>query len=247
MPKLYTIQQISKLFGVPKSTLRYWQQEGILPLHKGENGYRQFSMKDMLELSDVMFYRELQMPVRFLKQLHQMDAGQLKEVLQQNLHGIDEQMEHFKKTRRRLKQRIAAVENLQKLLDSPYQDEEPDCEEIIQFELTQEKTLAHYLKDQYRDVLLVPKPGEECIHGLAADGIDELKEEARIWRRPQQKAYKACLVQIPTGMGTQGDLPLHRQALAQMGYHTGQAIMRYLATVAAPAPTDCYHAWIEVF
>lgn len=43
MPKLYTIQQISKLFGVPKSTLRYWQQAGILPIHKGENGYRQFS------------------------------------------------------------------------------------------------------------------------------------------------------------------------------------------------------------
>lgn len=75
----------------------------------------------------------------------------------------------------------------------------------------------------------------------------ELAQEERVWRYREAVRYKSCLVQIPTGTGTQGDLPLHRRALKAMGYHTGEVLMRYLATIANPSATDCYHAWIEVF
>jgi DNA-binding transcriptional MerR regulator len=65
----YTIKQIADLAGVTTRTLRYYDQIGLLtPSSTGENGYRYYNQGSLLQLQQILFFRELDMP---LKEIHQ--------------------------------------------------------------------------------------------------------------------------------------------------------------------------------
>ena len=64
----YTIKQIADIAGVTTRTLRYYDEKGLLePSRIGENGYRYYDYANLLQLQHIMFYRELDIP---LKEIH---------------------------------------------------------------------------------------------------------------------------------------------------------------------------------
>ena len=69
---MYTIGQVSEMFQIPISTLRYYDKEGLFPDLKRRSGIRQFEESDLeclriieclkasgLEISDIKHYFEL--------------------------------------------------------------------------------------------------------------------------------------------------------------------------------------------
>ena len=61
----YSIKQIADLAGVTTRTIRYYDQIGLLaPIQIGENGYRYYDRGSLLRLQQIMFYRELDVPLR---------------------------------------------------------------------------------------------------------------------------------------------------------------------------------------
>ena len=69
---MYTIGQVSEMFRLPISTLRYYDKEGLLPDLKRQSGIRQFGESDLeclrvieclkasgLEIADIKHYFEL--------------------------------------------------------------------------------------------------------------------------------------------------------------------------------------------
>ena len=62
---MYTIKEIADLAGVTTRTLRYYDQLGLLnPAEIGENGYRNYNHEDLLRLQQIMFFRELDVPLK---------------------------------------------------------------------------------------------------------------------------------------------------------------------------------------
>ena len=58
MKKMYTIGQVSELFDLPKSTIRYWDEQGLIrSSRQEENDYRLFDIDDIFMLYDIVFYR----------------------------------------------------------------------------------------------------------------------------------------------------------------------------------------------
>ena len=47
---MYTIGEVSQMFGIPVSTLRYYDKEGLFPALKRESGVRKFSEGDLRTL-----------------------------------------------------------------------------------------------------------------------------------------------------------------------------------------------------
>ena len=47
---MYTIGEVSQMFGIPVSTLRYYDKQGLFPALKRENGVRKFSESDLRTL-----------------------------------------------------------------------------------------------------------------------------------------------------------------------------------------------------
>jgi DNA-binding transcriptional MerR regulator len=60
----YTVSSLARLAGVSARTLRYYDEIGLLtPSARTESGYRQYDQEDLLRLQQILFYRELEMPL----------------------------------------------------------------------------------------------------------------------------------------------------------------------------------------
>lgn len=59
----YTVRQLARLSGVSPRTLRYYDDIGLLPVDKNESGYRMYGPAEVERLQQILFYRELGMPL----------------------------------------------------------------------------------------------------------------------------------------------------------------------------------------
>jgi DNA-binding transcriptional MerR regulator len=66
----YTIKDIAELAGVTTRTLRYYDEIDLLhPAEIGDNGYRHYDQTSLLKLQQILFYRELDVPLKDIKML----------------------------------------------------------------------------------------------------------------------------------------------------------------------------------
>jgi DNA-binding transcriptional MerR regulator len=66
----YTVKQLSDLAGVTIRTLHYYDEIGLLnPSAHGENGYRYYGDESLLRLQQILFYRELDLPLDQIKKI----------------------------------------------------------------------------------------------------------------------------------------------------------------------------------
>jgi DNA-binding transcriptional MerR regulator len=61
----YAVKQVAKLAGVSVRTLHLYDEIGLLkPCVRTSSGYRRYGEKELLRLQQIMFYRELDMPLK---------------------------------------------------------------------------------------------------------------------------------------------------------------------------------------
>ena len=62
---VYTINEIARLAGVTTRTIRYYDQIGLLPAAQlGKNGYRYYDRSSLIMLQQILFFRELDVPLK---------------------------------------------------------------------------------------------------------------------------------------------------------------------------------------
>ena len=62
--KHYTVHQLANLSGVSVRTLHHYDEIGVLrPAFTGENRYRYYGREELLRLQQILFYRELGLPL----------------------------------------------------------------------------------------------------------------------------------------------------------------------------------------
>ena len=64
----YAINKLAKLAGVSSRTLRYYEEIGLLsPLRVSSNGYRVYGSNEVDRLQQILFYRELGVPLQEIR------------------------------------------------------------------------------------------------------------------------------------------------------------------------------------
>jgi len=67
---MFTVKQLSRLAGVTPRTLHHYDAIGLLkPSRVGENGYRYYGKESLLRLQQILFYRELDIPLEDIKKI----------------------------------------------------------------------------------------------------------------------------------------------------------------------------------
>jgi DNA-binding transcriptional MerR regulator len=67
---MFTVKQLSKLAGITPRTLHHYDEIGLLkPSRVGDNGYRYYGEESLLRLQQILFYRELDIPLEDIKKL----------------------------------------------------------------------------------------------------------------------------------------------------------------------------------
>ena len=64
MDRKYTISEMGKLLGLSNDAIRFYEKKGLVhPSVNEENHYRYYTMTNMLELLDVIYYRHLDLTI----------------------------------------------------------------------------------------------------------------------------------------------------------------------------------------
>lgn len=64
------INQVEELVGITKKNIRYYEDEGLIkPDRNPDNGYREYSLKDVEVLNRIKLFRKLSVPIEDIKKL----------------------------------------------------------------------------------------------------------------------------------------------------------------------------------
>ena len=111
----HTVKQVAAMSGVSVRTLHFYDQTGLLkPARRGPGAYRLYEQSHLLRLQQILFYRELGLPLKRIKQLLDRPGfrksaalASHRKTLQQNLartrrliETIDNTTRHLKGTRK---------------------------------------------------------------------------------------------------------------------------------------------------
>lgn len=107
----YTVKKLSELSGVTIRTLHFYEEEGLLkPAYYGSNGYRYYEEKELLQLQQILFFKELGLTIKQIKRVlgrsdfdqlsaldsHRKSLNQEWEKIGRLLKTIDKTIEHLK-------------------------------------------------------------------------------------------------------------------------------------------------------
>ncbi|NRB46207.1 MAG: MerR family transcriptional regulator [Saprospiraceae bacterium] len=110
--KNYSVKEVAQLSGISVRTLHYYDQIGLLkPYKRTEAGYRHYGHRELLRLQQILFYKELDFPLKeivaFLEEpeFHLIEALEdHKTALLARQKRIDHLVETIEKTIRQLKE-----------------------------------------------------------------------------------------------------------------------------------------------
>lgn len=100
---MYTIGQISEMFGLPVSTLRYYDKEGLFPHLERTSGIRRFSDREIEALHVIECLKRTGMEIRDIKQFMQWCSEgpstytNRKELFENRKKALEEQLQALEK------------------------------------------------------------------------------------------------------------------------------------------------------
>lgn len=158
-----TVKEVSQLTGISIRTLRYYDEIGLLkPIRISENQYRLYDDKALEKLQEIMFFKEMDIPLETIKKLLENPELDRKEILlfQKAL---------LERKRNRLNGIIELIEDVREGVNTMSFEafSEDDIERIV------EHTIENIKPEQLQD--FIQKFGS--IEGLSSALKNELKDE----------------------------------------------------------------------
>ena len=149
MKDYYKIGEISKIYGIGRDSLMYYEDIGILKPFRYKNGYRMYKLSDIWRLNLIKELRSLNFPMKKIKEyLDDRNIESTKEILNTEISLIDEKIEEL----------LSYKENIMKRLDTiSYELKNLKLYEIELVYINKRKALelnANITKDEEFDFLI---------------------------------------------------------------------------------------------
>jgi DNA-binding transcriptional MerR regulator len=246
--KTYTIGEIAKLFQIPTSTIRYWEEKEIFSAKRNdENDYREYTIQTIIELLDVVFYRNLNIPIQKMKNFNRLRPEEIYSLLEDTEVEVQQELQHLKKKFRGIARRKEQLESLFHLQEKQYEKEPINIKKIVPFDLLNAEDMQIQLQQLANFVLYKEKEEELFQMGLAVSGESSKKE---IWKsEPEQTPlYVTCLLTCDAENFDSNNFIEHKNAMNSQGFSIKGVIASYLATASEGngKTMDYYKAWLEI-
>ena len=123
------INQVEELVGITKKNIRFYEEQGLLnPSRNPENGYREYSLEDVKELTKIKLLRKLSVPIEEIRSLQEgkIDFGQC---MEQHIITLNRQQRDLELTKELCSEMMTAVGSLQDLDADQYLEEIQNLEQ----------------------------------------------------------------------------------------------------------------------
>lgn len=106
----YTVKQLARLSGVSVRALHHYDEIGLLkPAFVGENRYRYYGREELLRLQDILFHRELGVPLQEIAELLAREGRDRVAILREHRERLAERVEHSRQLLRTIDRTIAEL------------------------------------------------------------------------------------------------------------------------------------------
>lgn len=92
--------EISKIVGVNKRTLQFYDDEGMIKVERSENNYRLYDEKTLGKLWEIMVYKEMGLKLVDIKQLLEMSENEKKGFYKVYIEQIEEKIKELERKKR---------------------------------------------------------------------------------------------------------------------------------------------------
>jgi DNA-binding transcriptional MerR regulator len=117
----YTIKEIADLAGVTTRTLRYYDEIGLLrPTFTGENGYRYYDADCLLRLQQILFFRELEVPLRDIQRIISRPDFNLLQALRNHRNALQSRVSRLDTLFVTIDRTIATIQGEKNMADKDY-------------------------------------------------------------------------------------------------------------------------------
>lgn len=228
--KTFTIGEIAKILDVPASTLRFWEEKGLFHISKGENSYRVYTTTDLIQIADIIFYRNLGIPIRQVSDFLSVSLENYEQYLleiQQQLTNTIHEYEHMYQRTYRQQERY---QTLLRLLKKPFSLEEVPFSHLVAWDFWEKEKLNCYIDNParyvwYRDTS-ANIPGQK---GLIQTEPPEESPQL-LWRRTEGARFVTFPIRAMIDEGYEGLEAEEIVEKLQQHYHTGIFLAQHLLT-----------------
>jgi DNA-binding transcriptional MerR regulator len=242
------IGTVSATFGIPASTLRYWESAGLIAIDRdAQNNYRGFSYDDLLIVSDLIDLHNLGISMKRMRDFPKMSLHEIERLYLEKDGALTNQIAklteilHKVRLTCRLIQKFNALQARDEICFS-----EPDVLQIIPHRnLYNNEVWQKYFSGQYQFGSVQFSETSEPLWGW----ITTLREDdaETLWEyRPDNRRFAECALRVTVDDRQDNNFRETRDRFHALGYRTGAVIARYVVTAVEGKRSDFYAGWIEI-
>lgn len=195
----YTVNKLARLSGVTERTLRYYDKIGLLhPCRMNSNGYRIYGKKELYKLQQILFYKELALPLEKIKNLLDGSGNDESCILKEQFTLLKKKREH--------------LDSLLKLIEKTLKEKKGEIKmtDTEKFEAFKQQQLKE--NDERYEKELKELYDEETIR-KSNDKFERLTEDQM---EEMQSTAKQILVDLKEAKETKNPAGKKAQQLAQL-------------------------------
>lgn len=244
MSDKYTLKEVSELFGVNKSTLRFWERKGILQSNRNiENDYREYTKDDLLKISDILHYRFANYSIKDLKTIDFITLEENKRLLEEIQQQISDKKEELDRIEKRISKQLTNVHALQEMLQGDFLEAEPDFNTIYHLHVSYRDNVLKYTNDHSLLSTVIGLSDLQTKHfGILSQEDEGVQVGEIMWKKNIDHRYYPLLLKIK---GKDIDQDCITSAIEKYGIAEQTIIQIVSRFMIQDHQYSYYKAWIE--
>lgn len=245
MNDLFTIGEVAELLNVPTATLRFWEEKGLFSVSKGANRYRRYTVRDLLQIADVIFFRNLGVPVSQVRQMEDCTLEQYTQRMEEMQIRLGETIRESRRMYRRTQAQLQRVAEVRRLSRCGISQEDVPFDAVAPFDYRERDKLIRYTQEP----ALYVRYFDTRDMSTEARGIIALPEYdigSLLWKKRPGAKFLTFLIREKVDQDYESDV---NQSLAkiQSEHETGHLLAQYLLTAEESGERiDYLKAYLEV-
>lgn len=140
----FSLKEVSQMFHIPITTLRYWEKHQLIQLQRNDvNNYKEFFFNDLCYVCDVDLYHNMGLKKNELKDLYSMSPDRISQRLAVSDRRVQEEIESLQTMRRKIEEHQQLLEKIKQLEKDGYVEADIDIEKIVSVGEGKEDLIRH--------------------------------------------------------------------------------------------------------
>lgn len=245
MEPFVKISDVSEALGVPTSTLRFWDKEGLIRFERNDdNNYRNFSYQTMLDICDIIFFRSLELPLSTIKIINTKSADDLNLLLKETKTELEQKIAYLQQVTERIEAREKKLEKYQHMQAQPLRVIKAKLSPVRSFNFQDKEMVQLYLDDPglSADILAGPL-NDSMVCGMFVDS-----EVKNIIREGDDEERNYLYGLLWMNRDKQMNAEQFWSTSQRLGYKPGHIICKYLVSTKEEGQElrNFFEAWLEI-